>query len=149
MPAPGTLLKTFGPVPIEWGKAREVARATFDASWETRYVPVASAVSPIAPPTYTMIQSHWGASLDDLDGLGLDMSRILDGEQEFEYLVPIRVGDWITAETRFVRAETRPSRKMGRLRKLIIETTFTNAAGEKAIVNRRTVLEFASPPDWS
>jgi hypothetical protein len=38
---------------------------------------------------------------------------------------------------------------MGRLRKVIIETTFTNAVGEKAIVNRRTVLEFASPPDWS
>lgn len=149
-PEPGSLIAEFGPFPVEWGKAREIAIATFDDAGADRYAPSEEARRdpPFAPPTYTMVQALWGASLDELP-LGLEPTRILDGEYRFDYLKPIRVGDWLVGRTRYLGRTAKRGRKVGSFNQVKVETTFHDAQTDEAVlVATRTVLEFEEPPRW-
>lgn len=57
-----------------------------------------------APPTYLFslnmsVPAKIGAVLDPVNGMGVDMSRILHGEQSFTYHRPICAGDRLTLVT--------------------------------------------------
>lgn len=148
-PQPGAVLAEFGPFPVEWGKAGEIAAATLDPNGSSRYRPAfADAEPPIAPPTYGMVQALWGASLDEL-GLGLEPTRILDGEYEFEYLRPIRVGDWLRGVTRYMGSRSKRGRQSSHFRLIDLETTFSDSdSGDPVLISRRTIVEFDEPPAW-
>jgi len=84
----------------------------------------------IAPPMYAVVVI-WPSILGvvgDPD-LKVDVVRLLHGEQDMEFLRPIRPGDKITAIARVASIETRASGEA-----LVIEITAKNQAGEK--VNR-------------
>ncbi len=95
--------KTGAPVVmhVERGKIREFAAAIKDD--DPVYMDEALAAKEsggIMPPiTFLQTVTHW----DDGRGrvrLPFDLKRVLHGEQEYEFLEPIRVGDVLTAVSR-------------------------------------------------
>ncbi len=84
----------------------------------------------IAPPMYAVV-TLW-ASIMGVVGdpdLKVDVVRLLHGEQDMEFLHPIRPGDKITAVAKVVSIETKASGET-----LVIEINAKNQAGEQ--VNR-------------
>jgi len=84
----------------------------------------------VAPPMYAVV-ALWPSILavvGDPD-LKVDVVRLLHGEQDMEFIRPIRPGDRITAAARVASIETKATGET-----LIIEIDATNQSGEK--VNR-------------
>jgi acyl dehydratase len=90
----------------------------------------------VAPPTFaTVLHIRSGpAVLSDPD-LRLDYSRVVHGEQEFEFGRPIMAGDVLTATPRIADISSR-----GPLEFLRIDTTITDEAGEVVVVARATLI---------
>ncbi len=99
----------------------------------------------VAPPTFVGHAVVEGSTLDDLreDGLWIDrgqhlrlaVSRTMFGGEEWEFHVPVLVGDMITAERRLGRVEEKDGRA-GPFVLIHYETTFTNQHGEVVAVSR-------------
>src|SRR5262245_44182197 len=137
--------KTFPPYEfrVERGKIREFADAIGDPNPLYRD-PDYAAKTPfgtiVAPPTFlrTFLYEPRAAS----EALQVkDWSYIVHGEQEFEYLAPVRAGDVLTAQDCIVSITEKESRRAGKLQIAVIETTFHNQRGEKVQVARRTLVE--------
>ena len=85
-----------------------------------------------APPTYLFslalcAPAKRGAVLDPKDGIGVDMRRILHGEQSFAHHRPIHAGDRLTLTT-----TTRDiyEKRGGALEFIVQDTRAENDAGE-------------------
>jgi acyl dehydratase len=91
-------------VTVERGKIKEFARAIGDRSpfYLDDAVGRASEWRDIiAPPTFPVTFRHEAASSEALlSDLGVDISRVLHGEQEFEHFKPIRPGETYLVRTR-------------------------------------------------
>jgi acyl dehydratase len=81
----------------------------------------------VAPPMYAvvMIWSSIMGVVGDPD-LKVDVVRLLHGEQDMEFILPIRPGDMITAAAKIASIETKASGET-----LVIEINAKNQAGEK------------------
>ena len=131
---------------VERGKIREFARAIkddnpiyFDEECAKRTV---GGLMP--PPTFTMTLGFW----DDRRGrplLTYDVRRLLHGEQEFEYLAPIYVGDTLTAVSRVADVYEKAGSRGGTMTFGILETAFTNQRGETVLISRSTLIETGGP----
>jgi acyl dehydratase len=131
---------------VEFGKIREFARAIkddnplyFDEEHAKRE---AGGVMP--PPTFTMTQAFWDDGRGRID-LGLDMRRVLHGEQEFEYVKPIYAGDTLTAQGKIANVEKRPGKRGGEMTLVTMETEYKNQRGEVVLYSRSTIIETAKP----
>ena len=131
---------------VEFGKIREFARAIKDENPlyydEAHAKSVAGGVMP--PPTFTMTQAFWDEPGNRVD-LGLDMRRVLHGEQEFEYLKPVYAGDTLTAQGKITNVEKRPGKRGGEMTMVTLETEFKNQRGEVCLYSRSTIIETAKP----
>jgi hypothetical protein len=143
---PGTVLARFGPFPVEWGKAREIALALGDTAAVERYRPRRDHAPPRVMPIYTMVQSLWGSALDDYPALELDPPRLLDGEYEYEFHADVRVGDWLTGVSRLLERTWAHGARAGAFERITIETRLTNQDGERVVTMRRTVLQLERAP---
>ena len=141
----GATGKTFPPYEfrVERGKIKEFADAIGDRNPIYRdpdYAAKTPLGSIVAPPT--MLRSFLYETRDSVEALKVkDWSFIVHGEQEFEYLVPVFVGDVLTAQDKIVSIVEKESRRAGRLQIAVVETTFHNQRGEKVQVARRTLVE--------
>ena len=115
---------------VERGKIREFARAIKDD--DPLYFDEAHAgheAGGIMPPvTFLQTISHW----DDGRGrprIPFDLKRVLHGEQEYEFLAPIRVGDVLTAVSRVLDIYEKPGKRGGSMNFAVTETTYTNQHG--------------------
>jgi acyl dehydratase len=142
---PGAAGKTFPPYEfrVERGKIKEFADAIGDPNPLYRDADYA-AKTPfggiVAPPTFlrTFLYEPRAAA----EALAVkDWSYIVHGEQEFEYLAPVRAGDVLTAVDRIVGITEKESRRAGKLQIAVIETVFHNQRGETVQVARRTLVE--------
>src|SRR5687767_8213057 len=85
------------PSGIEWaverGKIWEFARACLNDSDAYRRP------DAVAPPTFPRTLAFWAPRRggEQAGRGGMDMRRVLHGEQEFEYVRPVRAGDALTA----------------------------------------------------
>ena len=96
---------------------------------------------PISPTTPTMF-SHWGnrqrgSSLADI---GINVSRILHGEEEYEYIAPIYPGDMLTGTTTLVEGKTRQSSDGQMMDILTTETRYVNQHNQHVLNTRSTVV---------
>lgn len=122
--------------PVERGKIREFANAILDDN------PAYQGEDPVAPPTFTMTTAFWPRSSDTpLPDLGLNYARVLHGEQEFEYLLPIVPGDTLTGRTKISDVYTKEGKRGGTMTFVVSETTFTNQRGEAAVIARQVLVE--------
>jgi acyl dehydratase len=133
MPADKSLIGKKGePVTmhVERGKIGEFARAIkdddplyFDEAYATRE---AGGIMP--PVTFLQAMSHW----DDGRGrprLPFDLKRVLHGEQEYEFLAPIHVGDILTAVSTVVDVYEKPGKRGGVMTFAVTETEYRNQMG--------------------
>lgn len=110
--------------PVEEGKVREFNLAA------------GSDASANVPLTFTAVAGHWRDQAAMVSLLGLDITRVVVGGSEWEYVSAVRVGDRLRGARVLVAAEE----KRGMLF-LTLETRFTRADGVPAVIQRDTVIE--------
>jgi acyl dehydratase len=93
----------------------------------------------LAPPTFVTTMQIMASAVVAADAeLGLDYSRVLHGEQEYEWRRPVHVGDELSAVPRIARISGRVPMEF-----LVIESEIRDAAGETVVVARTTLLSRA------
>jgi acyl dehydratase len=124
---------------VETGKVREFARAVKDHNPAYR-----ADDGAIAPPTFLMTIAHWVGDLGETrSAVKLDYRRLLHGEQEFEYLAPIRAGDVLTFRSRTKDVFEKGGKRGGTMTFVIGETEFRNQRGDVVAYLRNTAIETA------
>ncbi len=125
---------------VEYGKIREFARAIKDP--DAAYQGDAA----VAPPTFLMTIAHWAeGGMSGTRAVKFDYRRLLHGEQEFEYVRPIRPGDVLQARSRVKDAYEKPGKRGGKMAFAIQETEYTNQRGEVVAYSRSTLIETEGP----
>ena len=122
---------------VELGKIREFAKAVKDPN--PLYLADEGA---IAPPTFLMTIAHWIKDLGETrSAVKLDYRRLLHGEQEFEYVKPIRLGDTLTFRSRTKEVFEKQGKRGGKMLFIIGETEYKNQRGEVVAYTRNTAIE--------
>jgi hypothetical protein len=126
-------------MPIERGKIREFAAAT-GASVANYAGP-----NPPVPPTFLASSMHWEPQDPPLAArLGIDLSRVLQGGQEYTFIGPLpRAGDNLHAETSVESVTEKRSSRGGAMTLIVVLTRFTRPDGTVAAESRATVIERA------
>jgi len=134
----GQLLFSYD-MPVERGKIREFALATgaTDLVYSGPNAPV--------PPTFLATAMHWEPQDPPLAArLGLDLSRVLQGGQEYSFLGPLpRAGDILHAETSVESVTEKSSSRGGSMTLIVVLTRFLRPDGAVAAEGRATVIERA------
>jgi acyl dehydratase len=127
-------------VTVERGKIKEFARAIGDLSpfYLDDAVGRASGWGDIvAPPTFPIVFREDGAAM--LQDLGVDISRILHGEQEFEQRKPIRPGETYLCRSKVVDIYEKTGRS-GPMAFVVRETTAADGDNDVVAVMRSVTV---------
>jgi hypothetical protein len=90
----------------------------------------------VAPPTFpTVMQIMTSGQVVVDQELGLDYSRVVHGEQEYDMRRPLRAGDTLRAVPRIASIRTRGSNEF-----LTIEAEIRDQGGEVVVVARSTLI---------
>jgi acyl dehydratase len=90
----------------------------------------------LAPPTFvTTMQIMASAQAAADPDLGLDYTRVVHGEQAYEWRRPAHVGDSLRAVPRIAEIKAK-----GPLEFLVVQSEITDAEGETVLVARTTLL---------
>jgi acyl dehydratase len=93
----------------------------------------------LAPPTFPVTLAAGTMDPSLFFELELNFTSIVHGEQEFEYIKPLKVGQTITIEGRVADITERQGRN-GILDVVVLETTGYDESGGKVYIARRTLL---------
>jgi acyl dehydratase len=97
----------------------------------------------VAVPTFPVVVAGKAAvALHGDPNLGLDYTRVVHGEQEFDYWRPIVAGDRLLARSRVAAVEVK-----GRHELLTIETRITSEDGEPVCTVRNVLLSRGTAPE--
>ena len=88
-----------------------------------------------APPTFPIALRP----NDVREGMGIDMKKVLHGEQEFEFRRPLYAGDVLTIVQRIADIYEKQG-KSGAMDFLVLETVATDAEGETVYTARANVV---------
>jgi hypothetical protein len=131
---------TDGPA-LEWvverGKIAEFARACLNES------EAHSNADAVATPTFPQTLSFWRMRQNrprEAGREGMDMRRVLHGEQEFEYVRPLRAGDVLTASSRVKDQYEKEGKRGGTMKFVVTETVFKDPRGEVVAYSRGTSI---------
>jgi acyl dehydratase len=138
--------KSFPPftIEVERGKIHELALAIGDDNpiYHSREAAQAAGYPdvPLFPTAPTMF-AFWGNTQagKQLANAGLNLLRVLHGEEEYEYLAPIYPGDTLTGVATVVNARTRHSSDGSSTDVVTIEVRYTNQR-DQPVLNARQVL---------
>jgi len=88
-------------------------------------------------PTAPTIFSFWGNTelANHLGSVGINVMRVLHGEEEYEYLAPIYPGDMLTGVTSIVDGRTRKTRE-GSMDIVTTQTRYTNQNSQPVLIAR-------------
>ena len=119
-------------VVVEQGQLQLFAKATSTKDkiyWDLDEAKAAGHPSLPAPPTFLMCLDSLAPTKDPsvLQQMGVDIGRILHGEQRFKYAKPIYAGDTITLQSEITNMY---EKKGGALQFVVTESTATNQDGE-------------------
>jgi acyl dehydratase len=90
----------------------------------------------VAPPTFVAKMQIMSSGQVVVDPeLGLDYSRVVHGEQEYEWRRPAVVGDVLSARPRIAEIFAKKSNEY-----LIVETDVKDAHGETVVIGRSTLI---------
>jgi hypothetical protein len=125
--------KAFPPfhLTIERGKLREFLLAIGDDN------PAYADDDPPVPPTFSTVINFWGGVglVNVLKGIGVEVWNVLHGEQEFEYLAPIHVGDTITGISRIEDIYVKAGMNF-----VEIVTEYKNQHGQSVLNDRALII---------
>ncbi|MBV9228099.1 MAG: MaoC family dehydratase N-terminal domain-containing protein [Chloroflexi bacterium] len=93
-------------------------------------------------PTAPTLFGFWGNPQRGsyLAGVGINVMRILHGEEEYEYQAPIYPGDTLTGVTSIVEGKTRQGRDGSSMDILTTETRYTNQHNQPVLSARTTIV---------
>ncbi len=96
---------------------------------------------PISPTTPTML-GFWGNTGfgRELANVGINVMRVLHGEEEYDYLAPIYPGDVLTGVTTIVEGKHRSSKDGSSMDILTTETRYTNQHQQAVLTTRSTIV---------
>ncbi len=90
----------------------------------------------VAPPTFvTVMQIMTSGQVVADQELGIDYTRVVHGEQEYEWRRPVVVGDVLTATPRIADIYARGPNEF-----LVIEAEIRDGSGDTVVVARSTLL---------
>ena len=131
------------PVTVERGRIKDFARAIGDLN--AFYIDDAvGAASPwgdvVAPPTFAVSFRGEGADSSALlRDLGVDISRVLHGEQEFEIVKQLVPGETYLCRTKVVDLYEKTGRS-GPMAFVVRETAVTDRTGEIVVTMRHVTV---------
>ncbi len=120
---------------VERGKIMEFARSILDDN------PVYYGADPPLPLTFAVTLAHWVTASDNAGIEGLDLTRVLHGGHEFEYLGDIHVGDTLTTRGAVVDVYEKQGSRGGLMTFVEAETVFSNQHGEDVLRTRSVLIE--------
>jgi acyl dehydratase len=128
-------------VEVEKGQLRSFARATGETNpiyFEDAAARAAGHPALPAPPTFLFCLASLAPDPDNVIArLGVDMGRVLHGEQSFSYGEPIHAGDVITLRTRISDIY---DKRGGALDFIVQDTEATNHNGDNVGVMRTVIV---------
>ncbi|MDP9343530.1 MAG: MaoC family dehydratase N-terminal domain-containing protein [Actinomycetota bacterium] len=133
--------KEYGEIsfPVERDRVVQFADAIGDDNLIYRDAEAAKAAGfpeQVAPPTFpTTMQLQTSGQVVLDPELGLDYSRVVHGEQEFELRRPVVVGDVLTATPRIADIYAKKSNEF-----LVTESEIRDASGDVVVVMRSTII---------
>ncbi len=99
----------------------------------------------VVPPTFQTCFSLWGSGglMPMITALGINLGRLLHGEEEYEYFKPIHPGDVITCKTKVTDMyDKEKKKKPGTFMEFtVLKTEMTNQKGELVIKASTTLVE--------
>ncbi|TMC87571.1 MAG: MaoC family dehydratase [Chloroflexi bacterium] len=132
-------------IEVERGKIRELALAIGDDNpiYQSREAAQAAGY-PDVPlfPTAPTLFTFWGNAkmVSQIVSLGINVMRVLHGEEEYEYLAPINAGDILTGVMTVVDGKTRQGKDGSSLDILTTEIRYTNQHGQPVLNAREMIL---------
>ena len=132
-------------IEVERGKIRELALALGDDNpiYQSREAAQAAGYPdvPLFPTAPTMF-NFWGNTkmVSQLVSLGINVMRVLHGEEEYEYLASIYPGDTLTGVMTVVDGKTRQGRDGSSMDIITLEIRYTNQNGQPVLNAREMVL---------
>ena len=136
-------------ITLERGKVHELAAAIGDENPIYHDLAAAQAAgyqdTPL-PPTGPTMFTFWGNTQlwPQLQSVGINVMRVLHGEEEYEYLAPIRPGDTLTGVTKIVDGKSRHGKDGSSMDIVTTETSYSNQ--DQALVLRaKTVFVVREP----
>lgn len=96
---------------------------------------------PLFPTSPTTL-AFWGNTemIGHLVSLGLNVMRILHGEEEYEYLAPIYPGDVLTGVVTVAEGKSRRSSNGSSMDIVTLEAVYTNQEQQEVLKARETVI---------
>jgi len=126
---------------VEKGRLRFFAKATGETRSEYLEESAAHAAgypSIPAPPTFVFAaELDAGTLFSLLDELQIPLSRILHGEQQFNYFAPVHAGDVLTVQSTITDIYTKRS---GELEFVIKDSTVSNQHGQQVLGARSVIV---------
>ena len=128
------------------GRVLSTGSATVSAEHVAAFAGALGDTSPeyatVAPPTYPiafMTQAMSGGMETFLE-LGLNFMTLVHGEQEFEYVRPVRIGETLTLTGRIADIYEKTSGSGGVLDFVVLETEGADAAGRPVFYSRNVLI---------
>jgi acyl dehydratase len=132
-------------IEVERGKIRELALAIGDDNpiYQSREAAQAAGY-PDVPlfPTAPTLFTFWGNTkmVSQIVSLGINVMRVLHGEEEYEYLAPINAGDILTGVMTVVDGKTRQGKDGSSMDILTTEIRYINQHGQPVLNAREMIL---------
>ena len=132
-------------IEVERGKIRELALAIGDDNpiYQSREAAQAAGYAdvPLFPTAPTMF-TFWGNAkmVSQLVSLGINVMRVLHGEEEYEYLAPVDPGDTLTGVMTVIDGKTRLGKDGSSMDILTTEIRYTNQHGQPVLKAREMIL---------
>jgi len=129
---------------VEAGKVLEFARATRTTDPVHTDRTTAAAAGFPAPPataTHVVVSGHHRDQPRMVDSLGLALERVVVGSVRWRYHRPLVVGDRLRGVRRLVDDEQVGGGDRPAMRRLTLETTFSDDDGDAAVTWREIILE--------
>ena len=99
---------------------------------------------PIPPPTFPVVLNASFIEKLIVEVLKLDRSRTVHGEQDYEYLRPLRAGERVRCRARIASDSVKQGKRGGQMRIVVSEIEMSEeATGEIIGYERSTAIETA------
>ena len=128
------------------GRVLSTGSATVDAAHVAAFALALGDSSPeftsLAPPTYPIafMSQAMAGGMDTFLELGLNFMTLVHGEQEFEYVRPIKVGETLTLTGRVADVYEKTNSAGQTLDFVVLETEGKDAAAQPVFFSRNVLI---------